>query len=157
MSDNSFRVSDSSDDESNPDDPPPHKIPSNVRQIKLHLQKVQNDITEMQMYAVYFESTFYIGQVQKLFYSCEEEIPENLTDVEMKYLKWVGDDKFWWPAKEDVGLVKPYFIFDGPIQTLSFEPFLIRSIGNVRALFNNLKKFRDEIFRELSSAKEETN
>lgn len=54
MSDNSFRVSDSSDDESNPDDLPSHKMPSNVRQIKLHLQKVQN-ITEMQMYAFKFE------------------------------------------------------------------------------------------------------
>lgn len=40
----------------------------------------------MQMYAVYFEKNFYFGQVQKLFYSSEEETPETLTDVEMKYL-----------------------------------------------------------------------
>lgn len=26
-----------------------------------------------------------------------------------------------WPLKDDVGLVKPHFIFDGPIQTLSLN------------------------------------
>lgn len=102
MSDDSVILSESSDEEIYTDDLPCHKIPSNVRQMNLHLQKVQNDVTDMQTYAVYYETTiFYIGQVGllKLFYSCEEEIPENLTDEEVKYLKWVGDDKHWWPAK----------------------------------------------------------
>lgn len=102
MSDDSVILSESSDEEIYTDDLPCHKIPSNVRKMNLHLQKVQNDKTEMQMYGVYYETTiFYIGQVGllKLFYICKEEIPVNLTDEEVNYLKWVGDDKYWWPAK----------------------------------------------------------
>lgn len=86
MSDNSIISSYSSEDEFSPNQDDPQKGPSNIRQIKLHLHKVQRDINVMQMYAVYFETNFYFGQVQKLFYSSEEETPETLTDVEMKYL-----------------------------------------------------------------------
>lgn len=63
----------------------------------------------------------YLRQVQKTVLSSEKETPETLTDVEMKYLKWFGDDMFRWPLKDDFGLMKPHFIFDGPIQTLSEE------------------------------------
>lgn len=75
------------------------------------------------MFAVYFENTFYIAQVQKLFYTCENELPENLSDVEMKFFKWCGDDKYDWRTNEEVEMIKPnfVFVFYGPVNTVSFN------------------------------------
>lgn len=45
-------------------------------------------------------------------------------DVEMKHLKWVGvlgDEKYRWPSKEDIGLVKPVFIFDSLVKIASLN------------------------------------
>lgn len=112
------------------------------------MQKVRDNIMELQMFAVYFENTFYIGQVPKMFDYCEDEVPENLSDVEMKYLKWCGDDKYDWKTNEEVEMIKPHFIFYGPINTLSFKPFIIRNITEIRTLYSNIKKLRDEVFKD---------
>lgn len=40
-------------------------------------------------------------------------------------------------------------VFEGPVKTASFEPFIVSSIGNIRALCNNIKKLRHDIFCDL--------
>lgn len=114
--------------------------------LKLHLQKVKENLDTMKVYAVYFETTFYLGQVQKIFYYSEDETSDNISEVEMKYLKWCGDDKFKWPVKDEVELVKLIFIFDGPIQTDSFDPFVVRTIQEIRELYKNISKLMNELF-----------
>lgn len=146
MSDNSLQLSDLSASDDDGQSCARHsvnsfKIPSNLRQIKLHLQQVIEKVEVMQIYAVYFETSFYLGQVQKIFFENEEEKTENMSDVEIKYLKWCGDDKFKWPVKDEVEIIKPMFIFCGPIETVSFDPFLVPSISEVRLIYNNMKKF----------------
>lgn len=93
MSDGSLHLSDTSDDDFLEQPERTFKIPSNVRQIKLHMQKERENI--------------------------------NLSDIEMKYLKWYGDDKYDWKTNEEVEMIKPHFIFYGPIKTLTFKPFVI--------------------------------
>lgn len=66
-----------------------------------------------------------MGQVQKLFYSCEKEVPENLCNVEIKFLKWCGDDKYDWKTNNELEIINSDFIFYGPINTVSFSPFIV--------------------------------
>lgn len=53
---------------------------------------------------------------------------------------------FKWPAKEEVEMVKAIFLFHGPIDTLSFDPFIIKSLELIRQLYNNIKKHGNDIF-----------
>lgn len=73
-----------------------------------------------------------------------------MNDVEIKYFKWCGNDKLKWILKDEVEIIKPMFIFYSPIETVSFAPFLVPSISEVRLIFN-MKKFRDDIFTEQSN------
>lgn len=148
ISDNSLKADETTDDEAQVKSS--KALPINPRQIKINLQKVLESIELMQMYAVYFESRFYIGQVQKMFYKCEDETPVNLTQVEVKYLSWSGDTKYKWPVKDEVEIINPVFIFEGPISTESFDPFVIPSEYRSRQLYDKIKRYRDDIFTEHS-------
>lgn len=136
ISDNSLKADETTDGENKGS----KALPNNLRQIKINLQKVLESIELMQMYAVYFESRFYIGQVQKMFYKCEDETPVNLTQVEVKYLSWSGDTKYKWPVKDEVEIINPVFIFEGPISTESFDPFVIPSEYRIRQLYDKIKR-----------------
>lgn len=156
MSDGSLHFSSSSDEEDYVMKSTKFKVPSSIRQIQQHLQKVRDTLEIMQVYAVYFESSFYLGQIQKIFYQSEDETSQNITEVEMKYLKWCGDNKFKWPGKVEIELVKPMFIFHGPIKTESFDPFLV-PIVEIRSLYQNIAKLREQIFTENVSKRDKDN
>lgn len=119
-------------------------IPRNSRQMKIFLAKVQKNIAIGKLYCVYYEQTFYIGRVQS------EVNDENGTKYEVRYLKWLGDDKYWWPSQPQIETVKSSYIFYGPVETVSVDPFRITNIETVKKLYNGLKRCHKEIFTNIS-------
>lgn len=47
------------------------------------MKKVQGAISESNIYVMYYDQTFYLGQVQKLFH--KDYDMKNLLEVEMKF------------------------------------------------------------------------
>lgn len=116
-------------------------LPRNPRQLKLHLKNVIKKITCDKFFAVYYESSYYIGKVLKIY-----KENEKIEHLDMKFLKWYGDNKFWWPATPDIEKVPVAFIFYGPVQTDSVDPFKISSKDEIADLYRVFKKLHKDVF-----------